>query len=116
MSAVNFSGLVIRDHPEISCFSERNGHSLPAIHLLHNYNPEAGGKMCIFGSIFEDKRHLHLDPILGDLSFIIDYNFLVLDPCGFNFPESFLGASNSCPDCIIETLCRRRFDFSDPCD
>ena len=37
-----------------------------------NNNPETACKMCIFGSVFENKRYLHLDPILSDLSFIID--------------------------------------------
>jgi hypothetical protein len=91
-------------------------YNLPAIHLIHSKNSETGYRMFIFDSIFENKRHLQLDPILGDLSIIIDQDFLILDPRSFDILKSFMSANNSCLDCIIETLCRRRFDFSDPCD
>src|SRR4030042_5742741 len=70
----------------------------------------------LFDSVFENKGYFHLDAILGDMSFIIDEDFLILDPCSSDIGKSFLGARNSRLDRIIETLGRRGFDFSDPCD
>ena len=54
-------------------------------------------------SDFENERYLHLNPILGDLSFIIDQDFLILDPCGFDIRKSFSDANNSCLNCLIKT-------------
>ena len=34
--------------------------------------------MCIFNSVFENKGYPHLDPIFGDLSVLIDQDFLIL--------------------------------------
>ena len=45
--------------------------------------------------LFEKKRHLHLHTVLRDLSFVIEQNFLILDPCGFQLRKSFPGAGKT---------------------
>jgi hypothetical protein len=63
--------------------------------------------MWLLDSIFENKGYLHLDAILCDFSILIDDDFLVLDPCTADVLEGFVGAHNSCLDCIVKTLGRR---------
>jgi hypothetical protein len=48
-----------------------------------------------FDLLLKNKRHLHLHTVLRDLSFVIEQNFLILDPCGSDFFKSFPGASKT---------------------
>jgi len=84
--------------------------------LLKDDNPESGFLLWFLDSIFENKGDLHLDAILGDLPVFIDNYFLILDPGTSDMGKSFLGARNPYLNGIIETLGRRGFDFSNPCD
>ena len=54
-------------------------------------------------SLFENKRQLHLHTVLRDMDFVIEHNFLILDPCGADLRKSFPGANKARLDCIIET-------------
>jgi hypothetical protein len=48
-----------------------------------------------FDLLLKNKRHLHLHTVLRDLSFVIEQNFLILDPCGFHLRKSFRGAAKT---------------------
>jgi hypothetical protein len=48
-----------------------------------------------FELLFENKRHLHLHTVIRDLSFVVEQNFLILDPCGFHLRKSFPGAGEA---------------------
>ena len=94
--------------------SERPG--FPEIHLPGNDNPDSRRKLWITDLVFEDKGYLHLNAILGDMTVVIDDDFLILDPGTSDMVKRFLGAFNPNLDGFIETLGGRGFDFCDPCD
>jgi hypothetical protein len=54
--------------------------------------------------LFESKRPLHLHTAIGDLSFVVEQNFLILNPCGSDLLKSFPGARKTRLDRIIESL------------
>jgi hypothetical protein len=69
-----------------------------------------------FFSIFEYERNLQLHSVFRDLSIIIQFDLLILDPCGLEIPERFLSACDTRFDGIIKTDWGRRQDFGYFCD
>jgi hypothetical protein len=67
-------------------------------------------------SLFENERNLQLDAVFRDLSLIVQFDLLILDPCGLEVLERFLSARDAYLYRIIKTLCGRRYDFSYFCD
>ena len=45
--------------------------------------------------LFENERDLQLDAVFRDLSIIIQFNLLILDPCGLEILERFLSARDT---------------------
>jgi len=67
-------------------------------------------------SVVDKERNLQVDPVFRDLSIIVQFDLLILDPCGLEVPERFLRACNAHLYGIIKTLWRRRNDFTYFCD
>jgi hypothetical protein len=44
-------------------------------------------------SFFEDERNLQLDAVFQDLSFTVQFDLLVLNPCGLDVLQRFLRAT-----------------------
>ena len=59
---------------------------------------------------------LQLDAVFPDLSFIVQDDLLILDPCGLEACERFVSASDAYFYRVIKTLRGRRYDFSNFCD
>jgi hypothetical protein len=60
-------------------------------------------------SVFENKGDLHLNPVLGDSTAIVNQDFLIFDPGAGDMFESFVGAGNPGFNGFIETEWRRGF-------
>src|SRR5882757_1183094 len=57
-------------------------------------------------AVGEDERHLHIDPVSGDLA-VLDNDLLVLDPGAFDVLQGFRGARDALFDGILKTLLGR---------
>jgi len=67
-------------------------------------------------SVVDKERNLQVDPVFRDLSIIVQFDLLILDPCGLEVPERFLRARDTHLYGIIKTLRGRGDDFSYFCD
>ena len=65
-----------------------------------------------FRSLFDKERDLQLDPIFRDLSIIVQFDLLILDPCGLEVRERFMSTRHAYYYGIIKTLRGRGYDFS----
>jgi hypothetical protein len=63
-------------------------------------------------SLFDKERNLQLDSIFRDLSIIVQFDLLILDPCGLEVRERFMSARHAYYYGIIKTLRGRGYDFS----
>jgi hypothetical protein len=61
--------------------------------------------------LFDKERNLQLDPIFRDLSIIVQFDLLILDPCGLEVRERFMSARHAYYYGIIKTLRGRGYDF-----
>src|ERR1700693_3663945 len=66
-------------------------------------------------SVFEDERHLHVHPILRDLS-ALDLHFLLLDPGALDVLQSLVRARDPDAKGVFEALRARGRDLRDLCD
>jgi hypothetical protein len=54
--------------------------------------------------VFENERNFHKNAVLGDFTFVVDDEFLVLNPRGFDVLQRFVCADKSLPDGRVETF------------
>jgi len=81
-------------------FSWVNGRDTRVCHLIQA--GLSGGHSS--RSLFEKERNLQLDAVFRDLSLIIQFDLLTLDPCGLEVRECFVSARDAYLDRIIKTL------------